>query len=449
MRLRVGIISLAAVVASGCGADRSTVTPDVFADPPAAVAAAPAGTNLGARAMHQPEVAALFPGGPMPTGVAVDHFGRVFVCFPRWGDPVAATVAEVKDGHVVPYPDDSITKLDLNHPADTLVSVQSVVTDGGGRLWMLDTGSIDFGPVVPGGAKLVAVNLKTNSVVKNIPIPPAVCLPTSYLNDVRFDLGRGDAGTAYLTDSSSTGPNAIIVVDLATGRCLRRLNDDPSAEPEPGFVATVEGRPFKAHVGADGITLSPDGHTLYYCPMSGHHLFSVSAYAASNPEASDETVARTVRDLGDKGFASDGLLCDARGNLYLTDCENNAIHVCRPDVLRRKVVRRSLPATGPSVPRTVTPNSVSANDEFTDADGNVIFGDAVVCSDARILWPDSMSIGVVAGGDPAAQYLYFTANQLERQKQYRGTDQRQRPFVLFRVPVDAGPSHPGAKMMTE
>jgi len=420
------IAAFAALLLSvGCETDKPRVavpSDGAFAGGATSIytATATGGGTLGAQAMEQPEVAAMFTDGPAPTGVAVDHFGRVFVNYPRWGEPVPYSVAEIVGGKAVPYPDDQITKLDTDHPADCLVSVQSVVTDGNGRLWIVDTGSINFGPVIPGAAKLVAVDLKTNRVVKKISIPPDVCLPTTYLNDVRFDMGRGNEGTAYLTDSSNQGPNGLIVVDLASGRCMRRLNDDPSTKAEPGFVATVEGKPFMARpgggrpdadvrVGADGIALSPDGRTLYYCPMSGHHLYTVDAYALSNPSASDADVARTVRDLGDKGFASDGLLCDDRGTLFLTDYEHNAIRI-------------------------------------RNHDGSY----GVLASDARMLWPDSMSIGVVAGGDPAGEYLYFTTNQLERQKAFTGgEDRRQRPFVLFRAKVDGGPSHPGAKIMMQ
>ena len=62
--------------------------------------------------------------GQMPTGVTVSQGGRVFVNFPRWGDEVAFTVAEVVDGEVVPYPNADITALDLTAAADTFVSVQ-------------------------------------------------------------------------------------------------------------------------------------------------------------------------------------------------------------------------------------------------------------------------------------------------------------------------------------
>jgi sugar lactone lactonase YvrE len=419
---RIVLMAAAAslLVAAGCESDKSGVNTPGSTQFQARVVDIPhatGGYTLSTQAMQQPEVAALFSEGPMPTGVAVDRTGRIFVNYPRWGDDVAYTVAEIRDGRAVPYPDDQITKLDTDHPADTLVSVQSVVTDGKGRLWIVDTGSINFGPVVAGGPKLVAVDLKTNKVVQKIPIPPDVCLATSYLNDARFDMGRGDAGTAYLTDSSGTGPNALIVVDLASGKCMRRLNDHPSTKAEPNFVPTVEGKPLMSrpgggqpdaplHLGVDGIALSPDGNTLYYAALCGHHLYTVDASVLSNPSASDDDVARTVRDLGDRGFASDGLECDDRGTLYLTDYEHNAVRV-------------------------------------RNVDGSY----GVLASDARLLWPDSMAIGIAPGGDPNTRYLYVTANQLERQKAYTGSvDRRQRPFVLFRIPIDAGASHPGGRM---
>src|SRR5215213_10101027 len=49
------------------------------------------------------EAVALFT-GPMPTGVTVSKTGRIFVCFPRWGDRVEFTVAELRGGKAVPYP---------------------------------------------------------------------------------------------------------------------------------------------------------------------------------------------------------------------------------------------------------------------------------------------------------------------------------------------------------
>lgn len=346
------------------------------------------------------EVVATF-SGPMPTGVTVSNSGRIFVNFPRWGDPVEYTVAEVKDGRTDPYPNTNINHYsDGDNQAEKLVSVQSVVVDpSGNRLWILDTGSIGFGPVKPGGPKLIAVDLNTNQIVKKIIFPVEVALSTSYVNDVRFDLHRGAEGTAFITDSTSNGPNGIIVVDLASGKSWRRLNDHPSTKPDPAFVPVVEGEilklripgqaPMKFAVGSDGIAISPDAKTLYYCPLTSRHLYSVSVDALSDRQKTDAEVAATVKDLGEKGGAGDGLESDAQGRVYLSDYEHDAI--------RRRTV-----------------------------DGEI----ETLVHDPRVLWPDTLSLA-------ADGYLYFTANQVERQGVFHGGhDLRQKPYVLFRVKVD-------------
>jgi len=347
------------------------------------------------------EVVATFD-GPMPTGVTVSHKGRIFVNFPRWGDKVDFTVAELEDGKPVAFPNAAFNRLDKDRPADCLVSVQSVVVGPDDRLWLLDTGSIEFGPTLPGGPKLVGVDLRTNKVCKTIPFPEDVARKTTYLNDVRFDLRRGKAGVAYITDSSLQGPNGLIVVDLATGKSWRRLENHPSTRADKNFLPIVEGRPLMNRpkggkpthmtVGSDGIAISHDGKYLYYCPLSSRRLYRVRTEALLDEKASDADVAKTVENLGDRGFASDGLESDNKGRLYLTDYEHNAI-------LRR------------------------------DAEGNY---EALV-HDPRVLWPDTLALA-------ADGYLYFTANQLHRQAQFHGgKDRRKKPYSLFRVKLDAGP----------
>ncbi|UYW72484.1 hypothetical protein OFY05_12525 [Pseudocitrobacter faecalis] len=90
------------------------------------------------RAIGHPEVVATF-SGAMPTGVTVTETGRIFVNFPRWGDDVPFTVAEIKNGTAVPYPDATVNKADNARPGERFLSVQSVVADGQGKLWVLDT----------------------------------------------------------------------------------------------------------------------------------------------------------------------------------------------------------------------------------------------------------------------------------------------------------------------
>ena len=72
--------------------------------------------------------------------------------------------------------------------------------------------------------------------------PTSRC-PRPNLNDGRFDLRRGEAGAAFITDSSDQGPNGIVVVDLATGKSWRRLHEQPSTKVEtrPDLRMIVEG----------------------------------------------------------------------------------------------------------------------------------------------------------------------------------------------------------------
>ncbi len=336
------------------------------------------------------EPVALFDGA-MPTGVTVSRNGRIFVSFPRWGDDVAFTVAEVKDGKTLPYPSAEINAQPGRGQLEKgFVSVQSVVVDPKDRLWALDTGSPRMAPTELGGPKLVAIDLATDAVVKTIVFPREVALATSYVNDVRFDPTRGKGGIAYITDSADKGPNGIIVVDLDSGKSWRKLHDHPSTKADPAFRPLVEGRTMQLGMGADGVAISGDGKTLFYCPLASRHLYAVPTDLLADPSASEAAVAKAVKDLGEKG-ASDGLESDAEGNVYLTAYEANAILRRRPD-------------------------------------GTL----ETIAADTRALWPDTLSLA----GDG---YLYVTANQLHRQARFRGRDMRQRPYVLFRVKVDGSP----------
>jgi sugar lactone lactonase YvrE len=346
--------------------------------------------------------------GAMPTGVTISQKqGRIFVNFPRWGDDVPFTVAEIRDGKAIAFPDEAINQTDQNDQAAALVSVQSVVIDPADRLWILDTGSPMFQPIMYGGPKLVCVDLNTDKVIRKILFPQDVALPTTYLNDVRFDLRRGSEGMAFITDSSQNGPNGIIVVDLASGKSYRRLHDHPSTKAEQiqTFLPIVEGRPLLEHqpdgsvkqgagMGADGIAISSDGARLYYCPLGSRKLYSVDTDALADQSLGDrEKVGVTVNDEGDRGGAADGLESDAAGYIYSTNYEHNAI-------LRRR----------------------SGGGQWE-----------TIAHDTRLLWPDTLSLA-------ADGYLYVTANQLHRQARFhKGHDLRRKPYTLFRIHIDAQP----------
>ena len=339
----------------------------------------------------------------MPTGVTVTETGRIFVNFPHWGDDVPFTVGEIRDGKVVAYPDAAINKEDPKDPAKGLISVQSVVADGQGRVWLLDTAAPNFAAPKAGGAKLVAVDLASNKVVKTLVFPANVILPSTYVNDMRFDFRSGKEGTVYVTDSSVSGPGAIIVMDIASGKATRRLSGAKSTSVDPEFKPVVEGqaalvskgpdgKPKTMGVASDGIALSADGKTLYFSALSSRHLFAVPTEMLRDASVSEAQLNAAVKDLGEKG-ASDGLESDANGAVYAGDYEHNGI-------------RKRL------------------------ADGNW----QTIVHDPRVLWPDTLSVGPDG-------YLYFIANQLQRQAGFHnGKDLREKPYSLLRVKIDAAPA---------
>src|SRR5439155_6437050 len=136
------------------------------------------------------------------------------------------------------------------------------------------------------------------------------------------------------------------------------------------MVRPVKGPASHLGIGSDGIAISADGKRLFYCPLAGRRLYSVSVDALANASLSDEQVAATVEDHGDKGGASDGLETDDKGRIYVSNYEHNAI-------LRRL-----------------------ANGLYE-----------TVVHDPRVLWPDTLSVAKDG-------HLYFMANQLHRQGRF-------------------------------
>ncbi|KKK37230.1 gluconolaconase [Mesobacillus campisalis] len=340
--------------------------------------------------------------GAMPTGVTVSETGRIFICFPKWGDDVKFTVAEIVNGKLTPYPSLETNLVSFNDLTRSFISVQSVVADGRGTLWVLDTAAPNFSEPIIGGAKLVAVDLDTNKIRKVYTFSEEVVLPTTYLNDVRFDFRVGKAGYAYITDSSSRGPGAIIVVDLENGNAFRRLNGANSTSPDPYFIPKVEGRilmnrnkdgstsPFR--LASDGIAISHDGKVLFFCPLTSRHLFSISTEFLRDRTIPDRDLTYRVEYWGEKG-ASDGMITDAKGNVYAGDYENNSI-------------------------RKILPNGTMET----------------IAHDPRILWPDTFSIG-------PDQYLYVIVNQLHRQSRFHyGKDLREKPYSLLRMKIGELPA---------
>jgi sugar lactone lactonase YvrE len=297
----------------------------------AAVAQAPGQPGLNKVASFQHQV----------TGVNVNGDGRIFLNFPRWTEDSEISVGELKDGKVVPYPDAEWNawrnaEKDKIEAKTHFVCVQSIVIDHSGHLWVLDPAAPAMAALVPGGAKIVKIDLATNKVVQTIFFDDKVAPQGSYLNDIRFS---PDDKVAYITDSGAKG--ALVVVDLTTGTSRRVLDGDPSTQADKSVTVTLNGQPLRRPDGrgvdftADGIALSPDGKTLYWQAIKGKTLYSLPTSAlnpgiatAITPEAlSDSSLRGKIQEVGENGPA-DGLMISRHdGKMYVTGPETNSIGV--------------------------------------------------------------------------------------------------------------------------
>ncbi|WP_091948467.1 L-dopachrome tautomerase-related protein [Methylorubrum salsuginis] len=337
-----------------------------------------------------------------PTGLTLAPDGRMFLFMPRFDERTIFTAGEVfPDGRVVPYPSETANNPDPAKAGERLFHVPNGVVDRQGRLWLLDAGLMaSSGEPVPGAAKLVCIDPATNATTRTIPLQDVVT-KTSSLNDLRVD-ARPGREVAYITDQGQDGAGALIAVDLASGRALRRLSGHASTRSVEGTLKIVEGRVLlkrKANGttspiqgGANGLALSPDGTRLYYTPLISRRLYAVETAALLDPARDDAAVAETVRDLGEKGLTG-GLAADSRDRVYLSLQEFDAIG------------RR-------------------------DPDGRI----EVIARDPNLVWPDTFWI-------TADGWLYLTAAQANRRPEHNGgVDRQQPPYAIFRMRIDAGPA---------
>jgi sugar lactone lactonase YvrE len=256
--------------------------------------------------------------------VAVSSEGRIFASFPRWVDNRSISVGEVMpDGSILAFPGGDWNQWATQLPPERrFVNVNSVYVDDRNDLWVVDSAAPRFGSVVPGGAKLVRIDLATNQVEQVYNFGSQIAPEESNLNDVRVR-----DGYAYLTES---GLGAIIVIDLQSGEARRLLANDPSTKSDPTIVPVVEGQEFRNTEGevpqihANGLALSPDGTWLYFQPTYGPNLLRVSTADLRNVSLSEQELGSRVEVVGPT-VAAGGMMMDDSGILYLADFEKKAV----------------------------------------------------------------------------------------------------------------------------
>jgi sugar lactone lactonase YvrE len=216
----------------------------------------------------------------MPAGIKVDRQGRYYVSVPRWAQGIPSTMNRIvlKDGMPVL---DAFPSWAWNQAGNVRVlqSVLGYEIDEYNRMWLLDQGKIAYAPSPEGSQKLIVLDLDTNRLLDYIVIPNEIApYRTSFLNDLVVDNRNG---FVYITDSGSGWPDhplegGIIVYDMRTRTLRRVLDRHYSTQEFPDFHFQIDYKPVfrekPVRIGADGIALSTDRSTLYYCRVTGRNL---------------------------------------------------------------------------------------------------------------------------------------------------------------------------------
>jgi sugar lactone lactonase YvrE len=315
----------------------------------------------------------------------MSKIGRLFVNFPRWSDRYLNAVVEVgSDGTTKPFPDEQWNRWDRKqgNAGKQFVCVQSVVIDNAGMLWVLDPAAPYMGPIVPGGPKLVGIDLRNNKVSRIIPFGSEAVKADSYLNDVRFD---NDTHTAYITDS---GVGGIVVVGMESGKARRVLDGDSSVQADQNIQIVVDGKPVLTageppKINTDSLALSADGEYLYFKPLTGATLYRIRTELLRDPSVSPSKLSESVEKVA-QVFPTDGFWMDTKGNLYLSDINHDGVSRRSPD---------------------------GQIEEMT--------------SDPRLQWPDTFTEG------PDGT-IYISASHINESPMFnQGKSTRKQPYAIF------------------
>ncbi|MER5172350.1 L-dopachrome tautomerase-related protein [Thioclava kandeliae] len=269
----------------------------------------------------------------LANAAALTSDGTIFLGLPRWPgyeatpgiavlDPQSDTLRAFPGGAWNTWTPDAPT-------GEALVNVNTIHIFDDDTLWAVDQGTPFFGPKVDeAAAKVLQFDTKTGKLLRKIVLGPDILPEGGSLNDLRLD-----AENAYFTDS---GLGGIVIVNLETGKALRRLDGHVSVTANPqrppigekGQILTnPQGAQIQVH--SDPIEISPDGQWLYYQPLSGP-LYRVPTKALRDETLSEADLEKQVEFVYDTPPLV-GTAMDSKGNLYMAEMDRPRITVLSPD----------------------------------------------------------------------------------------------------------------------
>lgn len=249
-------------------------------------------------------------------GVAVTRQGRLFFTVHPESRPGGNKLLEWIDGAAEPYPSGSAQ-------VELFDTVLGIAVDRQDRLWSLDHGNHGFGT-----PRLLAFDLNTNTVVRDVPVPANVAPKGSLLMDLTVS---ADGRYVVIADASIWRKDAaLIVYDVETQTLRRVLSSHPSLSAQnyvirtPSRTMSFLGGILSLKAGISGIALDANNDWLYFAATNHDGLFRVPFATLLDTSLPARQAANAVERYSDKPL-SDGVTVDLKGNIYITDVEHGGV----------------------------------------------------------------------------------------------------------------------------
>jgi|TARA_B110000091_G_scaffold212232_2_gene258527 hypothetical protein len=151
-----------------------------------------------------------------------------------------------------------------------------------------------------------------------------------------------------------------------------------------------------------GLALAPSVDRIFYTPIHGKTLFSVSAKSLRDFSSSNNLIDASVKDHGMKSSQCDGLTVSEDGILYMTMLQSNSVHSVNIDTL------------------------LKLDHSIEEVEKHEI----VIAKDERLYWPDTFGWSSDSRGG-----LLVSSARLE--KLFLGDWPKDRVnTALFRIPIN-------------
>ncbi|XP_017480794.1 PREDICTED: protein yellow isoform X2 [Rhagoletis zephyria] len=238
------------------------------------------------------------PDSPLPIDVDVYYppNGKdtvIFMTIPRFGRGVPYSLAYLTDverpngTELQPYPSYDWHK-SHGSDCDGLTSVYRIQIDSCGKMWILDSGEIEFTQYC--APQLVVLDIATTRVVHRYRLPQGMFKPTiSRFVTPYVDIadpapfGSCQQAFVYMADPTGTG---FVVYDAANGRSWRVENKYTFPDPDFG-THTIAGESFELLDGAFGFAVTPRQlgvrRMLYFHALSNDAQIAIPLDIVNDP----------------------------------------------------------------------------------------------------------------------------------------------------------------------